>query len=80
MDTIQLGNIIKNRRKEKKLTLEALSLHCNVGIRFLSEMENGKPTAEIGKVLKVMDRLNIDLTVLPTSEVHRNKYNNYPKS
>lgn len=74
MNTIELGEIIRSRRKEKKMTLKDLSLHCNVGERFLSELERGKPTIELGKTLKVMDRLNIELVVLPTSEVQKLKY------
>lgn len=74
MDTAVLGNIIKTRRKEKKLTLAELSAHCNVGTRFLSELENGKPTIELGKTLKVMNRLNIEFTIMPTSEVQKFKY------
>lgn len=80
MDTIALGKIIKARRKEKKMTLTDLSTHCNVGVRFLSELENGKSTIEMGKALKVMNRLNIEITVLPTSDVQKNKYNTEPKS
>lgn len=74
MNTIDLGKIIKSRRKEKKMTQKDLSLHCNVGERFLSELERGKPTVELGKVLKVMSRLNIELVVQSTSEVQKNKY------
>lgn len=74
MTTIDLGEIIKSRRKEKKMTQKDLSLHCNVGERFLSELERGKPTVELGKVLKVLSRLNMELVVRPTSEVQKHKY------
>ena len=71
MDTIVLGKIIKARRKEKKMTLKDLSLHCNVGERFLSELERGKPTIELGKALKVLTRLNLELSVQTTEEVQK---------
>jgi len=74
MDSITLGKIIRNRRKEKKLTLSELSAHCNVGVRFLSELENGKPTAELGKTLKVMNRLNIEISISSTSDVQKTEY------
>ena len=74
MDTIALGKIIRARRKEKKMTLKDLSLHCNVGERFLSELERGKPTIELGKTLKVLARLNIELLIQPTDEVQKHKY------
>ena len=74
MDTIVLGKIIKARRKEKKMTLKDLSLHCNVGERFLSELERGKPTIELGKALKVLTRLNLELSAQTTEEVQKHKY------
>lgn len=74
MDSITLGKIIRNRRKEKKLTLSELAAHCNVGVRFLSELENGKPTSELGKALKVMNRLNIEISISTTSEVQKTQY------
>jgi transcriptional regulator with XRE-family HTH domain len=32
---------------------------CNVGIRFISDMENGKPTMHFDKVFKVLERFGI---------------------
>jgi transcriptional regulator with XRE-family HTH domain len=69
------GKIIREQRKAKNMTLADLAAHCNVGIRFLSELEHGKPTIEIGKAFKVMQRLNIELNVTPTAEVQKSTYN-----
>lgn len=74
MNTKTIGSIIRKQRKDKKLTLVELANHCNVGVRFLSELENGKPTIEIGKALKVMQRLNIELTLVPTGDVQKDAY------
>jgi transcriptional regulator with XRE-family HTH domain len=38
--------------------LDAAGL-CGVGERFLSELERGKTTAELGKVLQVLNRLGL---------------------
>ena len=76
MDTITLGKIIRAARKEKKMTLADLSLYCNVGVRFLSELENGKPTIELGKALKVMSTLNIEIVTMQTSEMQKRHYLN----
>lgn len=65
MDAKTLGAIIRTQRKSKGLTIAALAAHCNVGERFISELENGKETIEIGKALKVMQRLNLVVTVTP---------------
>jgi HTH-type transcriptional regulator/antitoxin HipB len=36
-----------------------------VGIRFLSELERGKPTAELGKALQVLHRLGLEVWIVP---------------
>jgi len=66
MDAKTLGAIIRTQRKSKHLTIAELAAHCNVGDRFISELENGKETIEIGKALKVIKRLNLVLTITPT--------------
>lgn len=67
MDTKTLGNIIRNRRKEKNTTQEDIRLLCNFGNRFLSELERGKETAEIGLTLKILDMLNLDIIIVPSN-------------
>ena len=58
-DTQSLGGFIRRHRKSMGLSqLNAAGL-CGVGERFLSELERGKPTAELGKVLQVLNRLGL---------------------
>lgn len=59
----QLGDFVQTRRKAKGLTQQEFADLAGVGRRFVSELEAGKPTAEIGKALKVLNALGIDLTV-----------------
>ncbi|WP_354043375.1 helix-turn-helix transcriptional regulator [Devosia sp. UYZn731] len=59
----QLGEFVMTRRKAKKLTQQEFADLAGVGRRFVSELESGKPTAEIGKVLKVLNALGIELIV-----------------
>ena len=60
-DTVaQLGTIIRRERKRQGVTIEQLSGLANVGGRFLSELERGKETAEIAKVLKVLRTLGLN--------------------
>lgn len=58
-----LGSLVRAHRKTRKLDLETVSGLANVGVRFLSEFERGKETAEIGKVLKVLQVLGLRVTV-----------------
>ncbi len=58
-----IGASIRSKRKLMGLTqLDAAGL-CGVGERFLSELERGKATAELGKVLQVLNRLGLHLTL-----------------
>jgi y4mF family transcriptional regulator len=61
--TARIGEIVRHRRKESKLTqIEAASL-CKVGTRFLSDLENGKPTLHLGKVLHVLQCLGLSVVL-----------------
>lgn len=61
--TEDIGNLVKITRKKLKLTQVQLAQLSNVGTRFLSDLENGKSTCEIEKVLKIMFNLGLKLEV-----------------
>ena len=61
----ELGKIIRAKRKQGQLTQFEVACICGVGNRFLSELENGKPTVEFTKVLKVLHCLGLKLMVMP---------------
>lgn len=63
--TDELGKMLRSKRKDLGMTQERAAGLLGVGIRFLSELERGKPTAEIGKVLQVVRRLGLELCVEP---------------
>jgi HTH-type transcriptional regulator/antitoxin HipB len=48
-----LGRLVRSVRERRKLSQQEFADLAGVGRRFLSELENGKPTLELGKVLKV---------------------------
>ena len=56
-----IANHIKNSRKEQGLKQADLANVTGVGTRFISDLENGKVTAQIGKALMVMRSLGIRL-------------------
>lgn len=60
-----VGRLVRAHRKERDLTLEAVSGLANLSIRFLSEFERGKETAEIGKVLKALRILGLEVVIQP---------------
>jgi y4mF family transcriptional regulator len=52
-DPSALGSLLTVRRKRLGLSQQAFADRAGVGRRFVSELEAGKPTSEIGKVLAV---------------------------
>jgi len=57
----QLGAAIRERRREMKVTQKDLALTCGAGLRFIIELEKGKPTCQIGKVLSVLQALGLEI-------------------
>lgn len=65
LTTGALGRLARAHRKHRRLTLETVSGLGNLSTRFLSEFERGKETAEIGKVLKALRTLGLEVIVQP---------------
>lgn len=61
----ELGRLVRVHRKSRRLTLETVSGLSTLSMRFLSEFERGKETAEIGKVLKALEIMGLDIIVQP---------------
>ena len=62
-DSKSLGGAIRTRRKELGYTQQYIADFTGLSVSFLSELENGKPTAELEKTLKVINILALDLSV-----------------
>jgi y4mF family transcriptional regulator len=56
-----LAKIIRQTRKKQGLTQNDLAGLSGLGRRFISELEGGKPTAQVAKVLLVLNILGIGL-------------------
>ena len=53
----------RERRKQQGATQAEFASLCGVGVRFISDLENGKPTVQIGKVLQVIQCLGLELGI-----------------
>jgi HTH-type transcriptional regulator / antitoxin HipB len=60
----ELGLLIKATRKKAKMTQDDLAALLNVGRRFVGEVERGKPSVELGRVLKLLNGLGLNLQVI----------------
>jgi y4mF family transcriptional regulator len=58
-----IGAAIRKKRKDDGLRLTDAAALCGVGYRFMSDLENGKETAQIGKVLQVLKALGLDMVI-----------------
>ena len=61
MTVQEVGQCIRDERKAQGLTQRELAMTANTAIRFISDLENGKSTCQIGKVLQVITCLGIHL-------------------
>ncbi len=61
--TKDIAILIKTERKKQNLTQTELAGLCNVGLRFIVDIEKAKETCQISKVLKVLDVLGINLEI-----------------
>jgi len=65
MDSTNLSKTVKALRKKYGMTQEDLSLKAGVGLRFVRELEQGKPTLRLDKVNKLLDFFNYEMVPSP---------------
>ena len=61
--SFELGAVIREQRKRLALKQLDLAGLGNTGNRFIVDLENGKPTVQLQKVLDLMDLLGLELVV-----------------
>jgi HTH-type transcriptional regulator/antitoxin HipB len=62
--TVSLGLALRRRRKSLGLTQEELGRLAGCGLAFLYELESGKPTVRLDKVLAVLGVLGFELSLV----------------
>ena len=63
IDAIALGNIVREERKALGLRQAELAAASGVGVRFIVELERGKPTVQLGRVLAVLSALGCSIDI-----------------
>ena len=64
--TEELGAALRRSRKALGLTQAELALAAGVGLRFVGEVEAGKPSAQLGRVMQLIEVLGGSLVLLST--------------
>lgn len=60
-----IGELVKSTRNSMGVTQKDLAMTSGTGLRFIIEMEQGKPTCQLGKVLTVLQTLGIKIELVP---------------
>ena len=58
----QFGEAIRRFRKLRGLTQQQLADLAGCSIMYVSQLERGKETAELGRALKILDALDVDIS------------------
>lgn len=61
INSSDIGQAIRTTRKALGVTQQALAMTSGTGLRFIIELEKGKPSCQLDKVLTVMQTLGIKL-------------------
>lgn len=64
----EIGEIVRKTRRGLGVTQKNLALTAGTGLRFIIELEHGKPTCELQKTLTVLQTLGIRLELHAPSE------------
>ncbi len=54
VDSVALGRKVSDLRHAQGITQTQLAGLANTGVRFISDLENGKETCQIGKIQRVL--------------------------
>ncbi len=62
-DAKMFGEALKKRRKELGYTQRYIFEFTGFSISFISDLENGKSTAELGKAIYLANMLGLDIVI-----------------
>lgn len=56
----EIGQLIRNKRKEKNITQESLSLQCGIDRSYMGRIERGEVNLTIEKLYDIADALEVE--------------------
>ena len=65
---MNIADFVRQKRKLYKMTQRELADRAGVGLRFIRELETGKPTLRLDKVNIVLDLFGHKLAPVPSKE------------
>ena len=76
-DAKSFGKAIRERRKELGYTQAFISEFSGFSISFISDLENGKSTIELGKSIYLANLLGLDCSLTVRGNSHENTDRQY---
>jgi len=65
LTSVEIGDIVRTTRKASGLRQDELAGAAGVGVRFIVDLEAGKPTAQLAKALQVLAALGCSIDITP---------------
>lgn len=63
LKAIDVGKAVRKARKQQGFTRDGLALATGLSPKFITHVENGKQTTQLGKVLFLLRELGIEVTL-----------------
>lgn len=61
MSVDEIGKIVRSTRRSLGVTQRKLAMAAGTGLRFVIDLEKGKPTCQLGKTLAVLSTLGVEV-------------------
>ncbi|MGR2923052.1 helix-turn-helix domain-containing protein [Acinetobacter sp. 1125_18A] len=62
--SLKIGQLIREKRVEKKLTQEKLSLQCGIDRSYMGRIERGEVNITVEKLYEIAMELEVEVQVL----------------
>ena len=64
MSVEEIGQAVRIARRSLGVTQRQVALAAGTGLRFVIDLEKGKPTCQLGKTLAILDTLGVEVALL----------------
>ncbi|MCY3841170.1 MAG: type II toxin-antitoxin system Y4mF family antitoxin, partial [Gammaproteobacteria bacterium] len=61
MSVDEIGKTVRSTRRSLGVTQRKLAMAAGTGLRFVIDLEKGKPTCQLGKTLAVLSTLGVEV-------------------
>lgn len=66
----KIGEVIRERRMQQRVTLEDMAALTGIGINTLSRLERGVGNTQMNVLLRVLDILGLEISIRPRRSLY----------